>query len=158
MQRTESLGLAVPDANDDIIETIEAIAESNRKVDKALSWVGMVVHSTVEVDVETIYGGTWSRMEGVFLVGAGDDFGAGSTGGTKQHKHLTAMGFDSGSMFGFYQPSGDTPAYGSIVQKANTKIWSVTASASEQNQRIAYTDNASSLPPYKAVYIYERVA
>ncbi|MBX9035027.1 hypothetical protein [Gordonibacter massiliensis (ex Traore et al. 2017)] len=158
MEVTATMGLAKPNVNDEVTETVEAIAESFDKLDKAASWVGMIVQSSVEVDLEAIYGGTWSRIEGVFLVGAGDAFGAGSTGGSKAHKHLMPIGFDSGTMYGYYSPAGDTPAYGSIVQKANTKKWAITASAAEENQRIGYTQDAEALPPYKAVYMYERVA
>ena len=158
MQKTSTLKLALPTANDDVIETVQAIADSNERIDRAISWVGMVVQSTIEVDVESIYGGTWTRVEGVFLVGAGDEFGAGSTGGAKDHKHLTSLGFDDNCMYGYYNPTGDTPGYGSITQKANTKRWEISNSSSEAVQRLAYTDKASTLPPYMAVYMYTRVA
>lgn len=157
MEKTDNIKLNCPNVNDETTETIEAYAENFRLIDKFYP-VGCIYQSTVATDPAEFLGGAWSRIEGTFLIGAGAAYPAGTTGGSDKHKHLMPIGFDNNTMFGFYNPTGDTPGFGSIVQSANTKVWGIDGSSTEAAQRIAYTDNAVALPPYKAVYIWERVA
>ena len=43
--------------------------------------------STVDVDPSTLFGGTWERIKDKFLLTAGDNYAAGSTGGSTSHTH-----------------------------------------------------------------------
>ena len=47
--------------------------------------VGSIYMSTVNVDPGTIFGGTWERLKDKFLLGAGDTYTAGDTGGESTH-------------------------------------------------------------------------
>ena len=127
---TASLGLVKPDVNDKKGQTIEDLASNFERIDKAVSWVGMIVESTVRIDPEAIYGGTWTPLQGRVLVGAGTDFPAGTTGGAKEHVH----------------------------QKGSPLT---TAPASPGEYVISGGNNtvkASSMPPYRSVYMWERTA
>lgn len=156
-ETTETMGLTKPTVNDKVQDTIAAMAENFGIIDR-LYPVGTIYQSTSSTDPGTFIGGTWQSLGGRVLVGAGTAYPAGTTGGSATSKALMPIGFDSGNMFGYYDADGDTPAYGSIVQVANTKMWTVAGSASSANQRIAYTKEFSTMPPYKAVYMWERVA
>ena len=47
--------------------------------------VGSIYMSTVNVDPGTIFGGTWEQLKDTFLLGAGDSYTAGDTGGEATH-------------------------------------------------------------------------
>lgn len=47
--------------------------------------VGSIYMSTKDSSPANFLGGTWERIEGKFLLGAGSGFGAGSTGGEATH-------------------------------------------------------------------------
>lgn len=80
------------------------------------------------------------------------DFNAiGKTGGNKQHKHLTALGFDSTYLYG-YAGSDTNPAYGSeVVYNIKRNALSGFNQADNEPARLAYTAEDSSLQPYLTV-------
>lgn len=127
---TPTMGLVKPDTNDKTEDTIAALADNFERLDKAASWVGMIIQSTRLIVPSEIYGGTWTPLQGRMLIGAGTDFPAGTTGGEKTHVH---------SLVG--PVTNQSGAAGSYV------IGSGNDSAS-----------ASSMPPYRAVYMWERTA
>lgn len=47
--------------------------------------VGSIYMSVSETSPASLFGGTWERIEGRFLMGASDDYPAGSTGGSATH-------------------------------------------------------------------------
>lgn len=156
-ESTSNMGLTKPTMSDTVTELVDGMRSNLDILDKFYP-VGTVWQSTKSTNPSTLFGGTWSRIENVFLIGAGTAHAAGSTGGSETHQHLIPLGFDNNMMYGFYNPTGDTPGYGSIVQTANTKKWGIDFSEATSAQRIAYTKTESSLPPFKSVYMWERVA
>jgi len=50
--------------------------------------IGAVYISTIETNPSEIFGGVWERLKDMFLLAAGDNFSAGSTGGEKEHNLL----------------------------------------------------------------------
>lgn len=121
--------------------------------------VGSIYLSVNNTDPSTLFGGTWVQIKDQFLLSAGDTYTGGSTGGSATHKHLTAMGFDGNSLYGYANTeTGEyLPAYSSTVL-SNKKFISSPITQHTGNLRIAYTDNSSSLPPYLAVYVWKRTA
>lgn len=117
--------------------------------------------------------GTWQRVEGQFLLGASSAYPAGTTGGSATHKHATQghsltiaqmpshnhthAGMPEGSAYTWEAPyqrvayvfTADNP------YPANVPTSSV---GGDQPHDHGDTTDGSSMPPYKAFYIWERVA
>lgn len=122
------------------------------------SYVGMIIHSRTldtEQKVEEFYGyGTvWQKIEGQFLLGQSSTYPAGSTGGEASHTlTIDEMPRHNHVLYG-------SPNAGSINANSingdlvgNTKFRSTGS--------VGYTGESSphnNIPPYKAVYIWERV-
>lgn len=96
--------------------------------------------------------GAWTRVEGVFLVGQknGDaDFGtAGTTGGARTHKHI----IDPPSV------TTGAPSASATVQSGAGAAVAATGHTHTANIAAFDSDTVSHLPPWKAVYIWERTA
>lgn len=132
---TPTMGLVKPDTNDKTEDTIAALANNFERLDKAASWVGMIIQSTRLIVPSEIYGGTWTPLQGRMLVGAGTDFPAGTTGGSAAAKvNSSAWGFQSG--LGVSAPG---ESYG-------------------VHEHAGAVDSKSNMPPYRAVYMWERTA
>lgn len=52
--------------------------------------VGAIYMSVNDIDPSTLFGGTWERIQGKFLIGAAGSHAAGSTGGAETHKLTVA--------------------------------------------------------------------
>lgn len=133
-----------------------AIDEVANKINTlAMSYVGMIIHSTTLDTMEKViafYGGTtWEKMEGVFLLGASDTYAAGSTGGEAthtltvsempSHNHKVSAWQASGGNYGLAWAQG-------LIAGSNTST-STSAGGSQPH---------NNMPPYRAVYIWERTA
>lgn len=118
--------------------------------------VGSIYMSTVNVDPGTIFGGTWERLKDKFLLGAGDTYTAGDTGGEATHKltvdempsHTHSLKGGSSSSLNDYF-GGSTADYG---------IYS--GGTSQPGDNITNTGGGSShnnMPPYLVVYMWRRL-
>lgn len=143
-----------------IIET--TLGELLSKQTSALSHIGMIIHSTTldtEAKVIAIYGGTqWTKIEGMFLLGADSTYTIGSTGGEATHKLTTS----------------EIPAHNHGLPNAGALSYTMTGGGNDigsstfrmarDGYQFTATKNAggggshNNMPPYKAVYIWERTA
>lgn len=154
---TTTMGLVKPDVNDQVSQTIADLAENFEKIDKAFSFVGMIIESAVLIDPNDYYGGTWTQLSGRMLVGAGTDFPAGTTGGEKTHiltvsempAHTHATG---GNDVVTYKASGDPAGY--IATSTSGYPVGSPSSVESTGGGGAHTN----MPPYKSVYMWERTA
>lgn len=160
---TTNLGLNQPAMSDRVADTIPALAKNFGIID-ALMPVGFILQTTkADFNPATQYPGTtWTQLHDVFLCAAGSHFSGGSTGGSDNHKHLTSMGFDTDHIYLWYTPDSPSvntgvPHYGSVVQTDRTISVDVSTGLYGQ-QRMAYTESVSNLPPYKVVYMWERTS
>lgn len=105
-----------------------------------------------------LYGGTWERIEGRFIMGASDTYPAGSAGGSNtvpiNKDNLPNIALD---VFGIYQITEtgnkiDTLTYRS--QGAISGKWSKIAETGQVGNGIPL----NILPPYYSMYIWRRVA
>lgn len=131
-----------------------AIDEVANKINTlAMSYVGMIIHSTTLDTMEKViafYGGTtWEKMEGVFLLGASDTYAAGSTGGEATHT-LTV---------------NEMPSHSHTYSKWNNLNQLIQAGGGYGINEGSYTTSSTggsqphnNMPPYRAVYIWERTA
>ena len=105
-------------------------------------------------DPATLFGGTWERIQGRFLLAASDEYEAGSSGGEATHK-LTVSEMPSHghnySQFVYYNtiPTNYTDAYLTGMGRA----FSITTGATTAvGSGVAHNN----MPPYRAVYMWRR--
>lgn len=146
-----------------------------------ISHIGQIVMSSslnTENKVKAIYGGvSWSLVTDRFLVGAGSTYSTGETGGSDKHQHQYGFQYQAyysstileqgGSNVGLvdYDANNNTTLTGSGTESTAVST-SVNSAASGGTKTVsavrelmsAKTSNVSNLPPYKAVYIWERTA
>lgn len=138
------------------------IGEEINEVKSNMSHVGMVIHSTTldtEEKVKSIYGGTsWVKIEGRFLLGQSSSHAVNTTGGEETHK-LTVAEMPS------HNHAGKISARGAYLAFCNDCTGGSTGTASYNSTGDTFTltsnggDQAhNNMPPYKAVYIWERTA
>lgn len=95
--------------------------------------IGAIYLSTTLVDPSIIFGGTWKRVEGKFLLGADNEYAAGSTGGsstmshthTYAHTHTTPATTTGGHVLTI----NEMPSHGHIVRLHNQAGTQATAYA-----------------------------
>lgn len=144
------------------LDTIGAdISQLKADLTDIRSHIGMIIQSTTldtEDKVKAIYGGvSWVKIEGRMLIGASSTYAVNSTGGEATHK-LTVSEIPSHthSMRGDYGASGNeryTPRETTASQTQYVK-WNSNAMIGNTGGGQAHNN----LPPYKAVYIWERTA
>ena len=129
--------------------------------------VGSIYISTNNNSPQNFLGGTWVRIEGRFLLGAGSGYGAGSTGGEATHTLTTGEMPEHSHTVRVY--SGVTNGGYSYVAKAGSNYVTststgVTASGTSYSVgNMGTGENGSgrahnNMPPYLAVYIWKRTA
>lgn len=133
--------------------------------------VGSIYMSTVNVDPGTIFGGTWEQLKDTFLLGAGDTYTAGDTGGeaTNSHTHTegdmsAAIGATGGSPVALgYSPVSPHPR-GPISTGAYTVMGaSWTSDTRDFNHftpvfgTTSTPSNSNNMPPYLVVYMWRRL-
>ena len=123
--------------------------------------VGSIYLSVSGTDPQTLFGGTWVRLEDVFLLAAGAKHPAGSTGGEEEHalteaenaphKHAMAYGPESsGAATGFsygIAAGSATNSAGGRGYASNLGTFSAGGGQPHNN-----------MPPYLAVYTWKRTA
>lgn len=130
-----NMGLAIPDVNDEVTDFVTDLAANFTFLD-AIYPVGSIYLSTASTDPATFLGGTWSRIQGRFLLGASSTYPAGSTGGSATHYHEKATAGVPAPAIS-QSPGG---AGNFVIGKGN------------------YTGTTSTMPPYLSVYVWERTA
>ena len=128
--------------------------------------VGSLYISENATSPAELYGGTWERIEGKFIMGASDRYPAGSTGGSAKHTQAE-------NEVALHEHSISTPTYGQILYGGSGVSESIAGRA-----HVAYNtgNNAADaigfiarksyvdpkpmdiLNPYYSAYIWRRVA
>lgn len=97
--------------------------------------VGAIYLSVTDTDPATLFGGTWERIGGRFLLGADDTYTAGSTGGEAEH----TLTIDE-------------------MPKHNHEIDNLNASGNVQTMYAGGSQPHNNMPPYLAVFMWKRVS
>ena len=108
--------------------------------------------SVNNTDPGTLFGGTWTRIQDCFLLAAGTTYAAGSTGGEAAHMQTQnempnlKVAYGNGG-------SGSAGAIAGSVLYANSPLNGFVT---------LYRDSAqeamNNMPPYLAVYVWQRTA
>lgn len=132
------------------VEAHDAIGVLDTEMKTALAsvWslvypIGAIYISVSETNPEVLFGGTWERIEDVFLLAASDsNYFAGETGGEAYHT-LTI---------------DETPFYTSSAESSG---FGLTETFSFEDRVIITSQGAAehnNMPPYLAVYMWKRTA
>lgn len=114
--------------------------------------VGSIYLSVNNVNPSTLFGGTWEQIKDKFLLGAGDTYSSGSTGGESTHT-LTINEMPSHSHKYNLAYSGNDPARG--FNYGNTSV-GVQGPGFIQNTGGNQPHN--NMPPYLTIMIWKRTA
>ena len=116
--------------------------------------VGAVYISFSATSPASLFGGTWEKIEGRFLLAASSKYSAGSEGGEAKHK-LTVKEIPSHT-HDFYCGPVDTPA-----ATGSGELWPPSYSSNQTNSALIASAGGdqphNNMPPYVAVYMWQRV-
>ena len=112
--------------------------------------VGSIYMSFSSTNPSTYFGGTWELIKDRFLLGAGNSYSVGSTGGEKNHQ-LTNDEMPTTGMIGV--DTGSTSEQWTIGEIKTYPAGSYKIGRTNIN-RGAHNN----MPPYIAVYIWRRTA
>lgn len=143
--------------------------------------VGSIYMNVNNVNPNTLFGGTWVALQDKFLIGAGNEYTAGVTGGSKYlqaHSHsIPSLSGSTGNAGGHtHQIGADRDAYykstgscysvhntgpsgaGYLINTTTVGDHSHTVTTNASNTGSAGSGNAENMPPYLPVYIWKRTA
>lgn len=134
--------------------------------------VGSIYMSVSNANPSTLFGGTWEQLKDRFLLGAGDSYGNGATGGEASHTltinempshthtqnphghSARAKGFNGTSNAnGYYMLRRNRNDDGYDDVSANAAI-----PATATNQNTGGSASHNNMPPYLVVYMWKRVS
>ena len=108
-------------------------------------------------DPSTLFGGEWERIQDRFLLAAGSSHAAESIGGSETHQHVAPIGYNTANKL-----MGISFAQGEVTGNVNSSFACydepMTVGSGAANWRLAKTDFANNMPPYMAVYMWQRIA
>lgn len=114
--------------------------------------VGSIYISTASTNPGTLFGGTWQRIEDTFLLASGTSYAAGSTGGEASHT-LTVEEIPGHTHTVPYNLEAWRGSGGNIRNPVtNGSDGNVTSGSTGGGQA------HNNMPPYLAVYVWERTA
>lgn len=115
----------------------------------ALWPVGAIYLSTASTSPQTLFGGTWTRIQDRFLLCAGSTYAAGKTGGEAEHT-LTVSEMPSHAHQALCGAGSASNGFGA----GSTFSGSTVATTRETGGNAAHNN----MPPYLAVYAWRRTA
>ena len=133
-----------------------------------LDWVypvGSIYMSINSVNPSILFGGTWEQISGQFLLGAGEEYPLGGTGGEKEHTLLASEMPSHSHSFGGNVPETQTGirnvgVAGSAGSAGYYKVpgvpdnwYPVTVAGSTGGN-----EPHNNMPPYLAVNIWKRIS
>lgn len=118
--------------------------------------VGAIYLSTVATSPAELFGGTWKRLEGRFLLGCSADYPAGTAGGAAKVTLTVAQMPTHAHQFSRIPiVSNELTTGGNYYAEKSTAVGKLVA----QNTETAGGGKAhTNMPPYLAVYAWERIA
>lgn len=121
--------------------------------------VGYVYMSVDPTSPEILFGGKWEQIKDKFLLGAGDTYEAGTSGGSDTHKHGLTSGWANINSSGktiIYQYKAGT-SWKANYQVVGSSGSSSSTSYSDVTTLGGTTDNGNNMPPYLTVYMWKRI-
>ncbi len=123
------------------------------------------IRLSINPNETSFLGGTWVKIMDSFIVGAGNTYNVGDTGGNATHNHTLGSGYAdfmiswSSSDSNFIVYKDKSASYTGSTKMTNLPGYISTSTNPGVGTALGgNTDNSSSLPPYIAVFIYKRTA
>lgn len=123
--------------------------------------VGAIYMSVESTNPSTLFGGTWQQIQDTFLLAAGPNHAAGSTGGAETVKLKSSEIPDhSHKIYGNPGSSGGTPAKGIMVNPESGELfaWSNYQQESCETSSVGASAAHNNMPPFLTVYVWKRVS
>lgn len=118
--------------------------------------VGSLYISENATSPAELYGGTWERIEGRFIMGASDTYPAGSTGGSATHTQTVGEMARHSHTMDLSNAGIDDNEYEYTVSYSRNK--KITIAATRALQANGGNNPMNILNPYYSAYIWRRVA
>lgn len=129
--------------------------------------VGSIYMSVNSADPGTLFGGTWQQIKDRFLLSAGDTYTAGNTGGSAKAtlpSHTHTVGSGGYQLWGAKSGKGSTEPGNQI--SGDAKYYAAATGGSTANykwlgsvDRKGVSDvSQANMPPYLAVYVWQRIS
>ena len=115
--------------------------------------VGAIYLSVTDTDPATLFGGTWERIGGRFLLGADDTYTAGSTGGEAEHTLTIDEMPKHNHEIDNLNASGNATPY-MTVQAQDNKGYG----GNVQTMYAGGSQPHNNMPPYLTVFMWKRVS
>lgn len=126
--------------------------------------VGSLYISENATSPAELYGGTWERIEGKFIMGASDTYPAGSTGGEAEHtltrSELPRIREQLTGLAGYNANADGTDGVLKFVEENTRSNVQPGNSAKYATLTMSLGDSQphNNIPPYYSMYIWRRVA
>ena len=140
---------------------LEQLTEDVEKIKSQIYPIGSIYISLSNEDPKTLFGGTWEKVEGKFLLSSSNDIKAGVTGGSLSHSHT----LDSG--YAMIETTNNDLQY-KQYSKEFTPSWAISGVGTAGHDPIykaedstalgGQTDADSTLPPYLVVNVWKRIS
>ena len=123
--------------------------------------VGSIYITTKSTSPASLFGGTWERIKDKFLLGAGDTYSAGNTGGSAK---VTLSQNNLPDIITVGQNLSGTSKYISACvwtnQQYDNNAWLLSdkGTLNQAGNNYIYNQPHENMPPYLAVYIWKRTA
>ena len=124
--------------------------------------VGSIYMSVNAISPAELFGGKWERLKDRFLLGAGDVYEAGSTGGEAKHKlELWEMPAHDHSVYDQNLSSGvnlgvEWGQY--VLESSAVKSYGITTNGTMKTTESGSSEPHNNMPPYLTVYMWVRTA
>ena len=151
---------------------IIAYGDTLKKAMLAMMWpVGSIYISVSATSPQTLFGGTWERIQDTFLLAAGRTYAAGKTGGEASHtlttEEMPSHGHNPANQAGYYgfiTNSQKAFTVGDMGPQSGSGRYYPYAAAAFDISRNTLTgatgggNSHNNMPPYLAVYVWKRTA
>lgn len=118
--------------------------------------VGSIYMSVNSASPASLFGGTWEQLKDKFLLGAGDSYAAGATGGAAT-VNIAANNMPARALM--LDVATEEVAWNAGVWSNNTPTDDNSSYANyAQNSSYGYGQPLDNMPPYLAVFIWKRVS
>ena len=144
-------------------EIDSAVQKANHLIDYVYP-IGSIYMSVNSTNPATFIGGTWARITDVFLLASGNTYAPGATGGEANHT-LTIQEMPS-HHHNLSKGDGTTwsaigwPEDGNSVEHINN-TWGSAGWPKVQGVGVGWTGGSgahNNMPPYLAVYVWQRIS
>lgn len=140
----------------------KAVAEAISTIWSKIYPIGSIYISVADTSPSTLFGGTWEQIKDTFILAAGDKYTAGETGGEAEtlltedqmpsHSHSDLLSSAVNTSVGATLNYENVEFSGQLL-RVNNNTYTTKVSSD-----IGNSQPHNNMPPYLAVYVWQRIA